>query len=87
MASLGVTALCHSPPEPRAKLARPHHHHAENKHVLVLVALWFGLQLIMTLLQSINQLVSSLQSDLVSNHVSVRLMEKANTRSSGRSMN
>jgi len=51
---------------------------AETRHVLVLVALWFGVQLLSSLLQTVNQLISSLQSDLLSNYISVRLMEKAN---------
>jgi len=50
----------------------------ETQHVLVLVALWFGVQLLASLLQTVSQLVTSLQSDLLSNHISVRLMEKAN---------
>ena len=51
---------------------------AETQHVLTLVALWFGVQLLASLLQTISQLISSLQSDLLSNYISVRLMEKAN---------
>ncbi|MDQ6905921.1 MAG: ABC transporter ATP-binding protein/permease [Chloroflexota bacterium] len=50
----------------------------QTQHVLILVALWFGVQLLAALLQTISQLVSSLQSDLLSNYISVRLMEKAN---------
>ena len=50
----------------------------ETQHVLTLVALWFGVQLLASLLQTVSQLVTSLQSDLLSNHISVRLMEKAN---------
>ncbi|MHB8647301.1 MAG: ABC transporter ATP-binding protein, partial [Thermomicrobiales bacterium] len=51
---------------------------AETQHVLILVALWFGVQLLASLLQTVSQLVTSLQSDLLSNYISVRLMEKAN---------
>ncbi|MDQ2784607.1 MAG: ABC transporter ATP-binding protein, partial [Chloroflexota bacterium] len=51
---------------------------AETQQVLILVALWFGVQLLASLLQTISQLVTSLQSDLLSNYISVRLMEKAN---------
>jgi ATP-binding cassette subfamily B protein len=51
---------------------------AETQHVLVLVALWFGVQLLSSLLQTVSQLISSLQSDLLSNYISVQLMEKAN---------
>ena len=51
---------------------------AATEQVLVLVALWFGVQLVGALLQSGNQLVTSLQSDLLSNQISVMLMEKAN---------
>ena len=36
------------------------------------------MQLLSSLLQTVNQLISSLQSDLLSNYISVRLMEKAN---------
>jgi len=50
----------------------------QTQHVLTLVALWFGVQLLASLLQTVSQLVSSLQSDLLSNYISVRLMEKAN---------
>lgn len=50
----------------------------ETQHILVLVALWFVVQLLASLLQTVSQLVTSLQSDLLSNHISVRLMEKAN---------
>ena len=52
---------------------------AETSHVVLLVALWFGVQLLSSLLQTVSQLVTSLQSDLLSNYISVRLMEKANT--------
>ncbi len=52
---------------------------SETNHVLVLVGLWFGVQLLNSLLQTIQQVVSSLQGDLLSNHISVRLMEKAST--------
>jgi len=51
---------------------------AQTQYVLVLVALWFGVQLLASLLQTVSQLVTSLQSDLLSNYISVRLMEKAN---------
>ena len=47
---------------------------AETQHVLTLVALWFGVQLLASLLQTMSQLISSLQSDLLSNYISVRLM-------------
>ncbi len=52
--------------------------HAQTQYVLTLVALWFGVQLLASLLQTVSQLVTSLQSDLLSNYISVRLMEKAN---------
>jgi ATP-binding cassette, subfamily B, bacterial len=52
---------------------------AETLHVLELVALWFGVQLLIGLLGTILQLISSLQNDLLGNHVTLRLMEKANT--------
>jgi ATP-binding cassette subfamily B protein len=52
---------------------------AQTEHVLVLVALWFAVQLLSSLLGTLQQLVSSLQSDLLSNHVSLLLIEKANT--------
>ncbi len=51
---------------------------AQTQYVLTLVALWFGVQLLASLLQTVSQLVTSLQSDLLSNYISVRLMEKAN---------
>ena len=52
---------------------------SQAQYVLVLVALWFGVQLLASLLQTVSQLVTSLQSDLLSNYISVRLMEKAST--------
>ncbi|MCA1667300.1 MAG: ABC transporter ATP-binding protein/permease [Thermomicrobia bacterium] len=51
---------------------------AQTQYVLTLVALWFGVQLLASLLQTVSQLMTSLQSDLLSNYISVRLMEKAN---------
>src|SRR3954470_13208015 len=36
---------------------------AQTQHVLTLVALWFGIQLLASLLQTVNQLINSLQSD------------------------
>ncbi|MGI8687689.1 MAG: ABC transporter ATP-binding protein [Thermomicrobiales bacterium] len=51
---------------------------AQTQYVLTLVALWFGVQLLASLLQTVSTLVTSLQSDLLSNYISVRLMEKAN---------
>jgi ATP-binding cassette subfamily B protein len=51
----------------------------ETEQVLLLVALWFAVQLLSSLLQTVNHLVGSLQSDLLSNYVSTLLMEKANT--------
>ena len=52
---------------------------AQTEHVLVLVALWFVVQLLTSLLATLQQLVSTLQSDLLANHVSLLLIEKANT--------
>lgn len=52
---------------------------ADAVHVLVLVALWFGVQLLTAFLGALIQLVSSLQSDLLSNHLAIRVMEKAAT--------
>src|SRR5438093_1083554 len=52
---------------------------AATEHVIALVALWFGVQLLSALLQTVGQLISSLQSDLLSNSITVMLMEKANT--------
>lgn len=52
---------------------------SDAKDVLVLVGLWFGVQLVSYLLQTVLQVVSSLQNDLLSNHIAVRLMEKAST--------
>ncbi len=50
----------------------------ETQHVIMLVIAWFGIQLLSSLLSTVNRLISSLQSDLLSNHISVSLMEKAN---------
>jgi ATP-binding cassette subfamily B protein len=47
-------------------------------HVLVLVVLWFGVQLLASLLQTLGQLITSMQTDLLANSVSVMLIEKAN---------
>jgi ATP-binding cassette subfamily B protein len=52
---------------------------AATAHVLELVAFWFGVQLFLSLLSTLQQFISSLQTDLLGNHVSVRLMEKAST--------
>lgn len=52
---------------------------AKTEHIIVLVALWFGVQLLSSLLQTISQLITTLQSDLLTNKISVMLMEKANT--------
>ena len=54
------------------------HTRAATQHVLTLVVLWFGAQLLSSLLQTAGTLVTSLESDLLSNFISVRLMEKAN---------
>ncbi|HXP59429.1 MAG TPA: hypothetical protein VN829_03005 [Dongiaceae bacterium] len=52
---------------------------ADTAQVLLLVALWFGVQLLTTLTGAILQFVGSLQSDLLSNHIAVRTIEKAAT--------
>lgn len=52
---------------------------ADTRHVLTLVILWFGVQLISSLLQTLGQLITSMQTDLLSNSVSVMLIEKANS--------
>ena len=51
--------------------------HAQTQHVLMLVALWFGTQLVGSLLQTVSALVNSLQGDSLSNYINVRLIEKA----------
>src|SRR5262249_43454184 len=51
---------------------------ADTLHVLTLVVLWFGVQLLSSFLQTLGQLITSMQTDLLSNSVSVTLMEKAN---------
>ncbi len=51
----------------------------DTRYVLLLVVGWFCIQLFVSLLQTMNQLVNTLQSDRLSNYISVRLMEKAST--------
>jgi ATP-binding cassette subfamily B protein len=51
---------------------------ADTQHVLILVVLWFSVQLLSSFLQTLGQLITSLQTDLLSNSVSVMLIEKAN---------
>ena len=50
-----------------------------TSHVLWLVGFWFAVQLLTSLVSTVQQLTSTLQSDLLGNHVSVRLIEKATT--------
>jgi len=54
------------------------HSRSETSHVLWLVALWSGSQLLAAVLGVLGQLVASLQRDLLGNHVNVLLIEKAN---------
>src|SRR5947209_9647826 len=46
---------------------------ADTQHVLTVVVLWFGVQLLSSLLQTLGQLITSLQTDLLSNSISVML--------------
>jgi ATP-binding cassette subfamily B protein len=55
------------------------HNRTETTHVLFMVSLWFGVQLFSSLIQTVNQFINSQQNDLISNFVTLRLMEKANT--------
>lgn len=51
----------------------------DASHVLWLVLVWFAIQLLGSLLSTVAQVIRSLQSDLLSNHISIQLMQKANT--------
>lgn len=51
---------------------------ADVSHVVTLVAVWFAVQLVQSGLSAASSLVTSLQSDLLSNYISVRIIEKAN---------
>ncbi len=55
------------------------HTRAQTQHVIILVALWFGAQLLASLLQTVSTLVTSLESDLLSNFINVTIIEKATT--------
>lgn len=52
---------------------------ADLMFVLMLVAAWFAVQLVQSALTTISNLFSALQSNLLSNYISIRVIEKANT--------
>jgi len=52
---------------------------AETKHVLFIVVLWSGTQILSAVVGACSQFISGLQRDLVGNHVNVLQIEKAST--------
>ena len=54
------------------------HTHAQTRHVLLLVALWFSVQLCASLTQTFSMCIIGLESELLSNFINVSIIEKAN---------